>query len=182
MKLCIDPGHGMSNKKSGIYDSGALGTLHEEAALALVWSHELRKACEARGIPVWMTRTDRCEATPLGSRVTRAEQAGCTHLISLHLNDADASSANGFETLYRTTHSQSFAEALHEPLKVMGLRDRGVKLRTDLAVLASKHMPSALIELGFIRNAGDISIVTTDAIITQVCGLLADRLAALEPA
>lgn len=58
----------------------------------------------------------------------------------------------------------------------MGLRDRGVKLRNDLAVLASKRLPSVLIELGFIRNAGDIAIVTTDAVISKVCGLLADRL------
>lgn len=169
----------MSNRKTGVYDTGAIGGTLEEAGLVLVWGHALRKACEAHGIPVFMTRVDRSEPAPLGTRVARAEREGCTHLISLHINDADTPGANGIETLYRTPHSEVFAESLHHLLGTMNLRDRGVIHRPDLAVLASKKMPSALLELGFIKSASDMSVVTSTAIMERHCAKIANYLASL---
>lgn len=177
MKLCIDPGHGMSNKKSGLYDSGAVGGTLEEAGLVLVWAHELRKACEALNIPVYMTRMDRSAPTPVGTRAARAEQQGCTHLISLHINDAESAGANGIETLYRTPQSEGFADDLHRIMNTIGLRDRGVKLRTDLAVLASKRMESAMLEMGFIKSVSDMQIVTASDVMQRQCVKIANYLA-----
>jgi N-acetylmuramoyl-L-alanine amidase len=179
MKLCIEVGHGMSNKRSGVYDTGAVYGPHEEASIVLLWGHELRKACEYLGMPCFMTRVHRNDPTPLGTRVARAEQEGCTHLISLHVNDADAPGANGFETLYRTPHSEVFAESLHHLMSTLNLRDRGVKLRPDLAVLTSKSMPSALLELGFIRSASDMRVVTDPTIMQRHCAKIATYLAGL---
>jgi N-acetylmuramoyl-L-alanine amidase len=180
MKLCIDPGHGMSSRITGVYDTGAKYGQLEEADLVLVFAHELKAECIRLGVPVFMTRTAVNEPAPLRGRVAAARFAGCTHLISLHINDADEAKANGFETLYRTSGSLPFARLFHAMLlPALGLRDRGVKHRPDLAVLATGKMPSLLLELGFIRNAKDMAIVTNPGVMQQVCKLIAERLVAL---
>lgn len=179
MKLCIDPGHGTSNRKNGVYDSGAVGGLYEEAGLALVWAHALRKACEDRGLTVFMTRTLRSDAAPVSTRARRAVAAGCTHLISLHFNEYENPTSNGFETLYRTGLSKSFASSVHSQMKsLLGLKDRGLKLRRDLAVLGDERLDSCLLELGFISNRADMAILTTEALMQKACRHLAAHLAA----
>lgn len=180
MKLCIDPGHGMSSRISGVYDTGAKYGQLEEAGMVLLFAHQLKSACIKVGVPVFLTRHTVNEPAPLKERVTQSRLADCTHLISLHVNDADDAKANGFETLYRTSGSLPFARLFHALiLPALGLRDRGVKHRPDLAVLASGKMPSLLLELGFIRNAKDMAIVTNPMVMQQVCSLIAERLAAL---
>ena len=35
MRICLDPGHGMGNRRSGVYDPGTLAAGHTEAAIAM---------------------------------------------------------------------------------------------------------------------------------------------------
>ncbi len=173
-KLCIDPGHGMDSAKRGVYDTGAVSGDFVEASIALVWGLELAKACTDRGVQVWMTRDARADVAPLATRVARAEKAGCTHLLSLHVNDADDMSANGVETLYWRKESLAFAKLVHGVAQpVLGLRDRGVKLRPNLAVLRSGTMRSALLEVGFIGNKFDRLVFTDLSQVRRVCQALA---------
>lgn len=170
----------MSSRISGVYDTGAKYGQLEEAGLVLLFAHQLKSACIKVGVPVFMTRHTVNEPAPLRGRVAAARFAGCTHLISLHVNDANDTKANGFETLYRTSGSLAFARLFHALLlPILGLRDRGVKHRPDLAILATGKMPSLLLELGFIRNAKDMAIVTNPVVMQTVCKLIAERLAAL---
>lgn len=181
MKLFIDPGHGLSNSKPGVYDPGACFGTFQEATLALIWAHALRNACESVGIPVEMSRHDRSDAAPVGSRVAMAKAKGCTHFVSIHLNAADTQSAHGVETLYEGTPKAAFAESIQRVLvKELGLRNRGTKwasidLKRKLAVLAFPG-PAALLELGFITNAGDREVVMNACVMQRTCKALAERL------
>lgn len=178
MKLCIDAGHGQDNRKPGLYDTGAVCGELQEATVVLRWALALREACEERGIPVFMTRTAASDITPLRLRATRAVKAGCTHLISLHVNDAEGN-PQGYETLYRTTRSRQFATMVHHTVQsLLGLKDRGIKPRPDLGVIGNCGLDSCLLELGFITNASDMKVVTSGLVISSTCNFLAAQLAA----
>lgn len=159
MKVCIDPGHGMSNRQMGIYDPGAThvenGYVFKEADIALRYGLALKDVFRARQVGVFMTRDDASDHTPVGTRAAMAKNAGCDVLISLHLNDFDDDSANGLEVAYRDNDDKALAQKLQDALiKVTKLRDRKIKPRTDLAVLKFNGV-AVLIELGFIANDND---------------------------
>lgn len=170
-KLCIDPGHGMGNRTDGVFDPGCGEAGLNEASIVLVWAEELRRAVEARGTSVFMTRRDQVTPCPVSRRASLAKTAGCTHFISIHVNDADNALAHGTETLYRD--DKEFAEDLQtELLKGLALRDRGVKQRLNLAVLKFPGK-AALLELGFIKNPQDMEAVTNSALRAHTCRMLA---------
>lgn len=68
MKICIDPGHGMSNRQWGIYDPGAThvenGFQFQEAAMALRYGLALRDILRERGVDTFMTRDDDTDHSP----------------------------------------------------------------------------------------------------------------------
>jgi N-acetylmuramoyl-L-alanine amidase len=159
MKVCIDPGHGMSNRKIGIFDPGAVhtenGFLFREADIVLRYGLALKDVLRARQIDVFMTRDDATDHTPVGKRADMAKAAGCDVFLSLHLNDFDDDSANGLEVLFRDNDDKVLAQKLQDTLiKITKMRDRRIKQRTDLAVLKFKGT-AVLIELGFIANDKD---------------------------
>lgn len=159
MKICIDPGHGMSNRQNGIYDPGAThmenGFEYQEAAIALRYGLALKDVLRTQQIEVFMTRDDAADHTPVGKRAAMATAAGCDILVSLHLNDFDDDSANGLEVLYRNENGKILAQKLQNSLvEVTKMRDRKIKQRSDLAVLKFEGT-AVLVELGFIANDRD---------------------------
>ncbi|MBU1568409.1 MAG: N-acetylmuramoyl-L-alanine amidase [Proteobacteria bacterium] len=159
MKSCIDPGHGMSNRKLGIYDPGAThfenGFEYQEASIALRYGLALKDVLRAQQLDVFMTRDDETDHTPVGRRASMAKAAGCDVLISLHLNDFDDDTANGLEVLYGNPGSKALAQKLQDALvDVTKIRNRKIKMRTDLAVLKFEGT-AVLVELGFIANDQD---------------------------
>lgn len=159
MKLCIDPGHGYANRRAGIYDPGAVSAGVTEADVALQIALTGKWICQQRGIACWLTRDDDRDPTPVGSRDDRAEQAGCTHLISIHLNAATGN-ATGTETFYRDSADKAWAQKVQDAaLEAWGLRNRGLKTEADsqhrrLAVFDFDG-PAALLEVGFVDNPLD---------------------------
>lgn len=159
MKVCIDPGHGMSNRSKNVYDPGAThvenGFTFQEAAIALRYGLALKDVFRSKQVEVFMTRDDETDHTPVGSRAVMAKAAECQVLISLHLNDFDDDSANGLEVLYRDNEDKGLAQKLQEELiKITRMKDRKIKQRTDLAVLKFNGT-AVLVELGFIANDED---------------------------
>lgn len=178
MRLCIDPGHGMDNRKPGVFDPGCVRGEIRESGIALAWAQELEHACLKRGVRVWLTRRDSYTPAPLRSRVAAAQQNGCTHLISLHVNDANDPTANGVETLIRLGSGLKVARLVQTlAVQHLGLRDRGVKDRNDLAIL--KHPNSALLELGFIGSSSDLAAMQCPCCRRNLCAALANLYAAL---
>jgi N-acetylmuramoyl-L-alanine amidase len=177
-KLCIDPGHGLGNRKPGVPDPGCVRGLIHEADIVMDWARELSAACRRRGVPYWLTRSA-IDPAPLSKRVAAAKQQGCTHLISLHVNDADSPKANGTETLIRSD-AKNIATARmvhHLAVQHLGLRDRKIQYRNDLAIL--KHPNSCLLELGFIGSSSDLAAMQCPTCRADLCNALADLYASL---
>lgn len=159
MKLAIDPGHGMGNRREGVYDPGAVGGGVAEADVALQWALTGKWILEQKGVDVWLTRDDDRDLTPVGTRDNRAREAGCTRFISIHCNSAGPT-ATGTETFFRDAEDKKWATIVQKAaLEALDLRDRGLKTEassqhTRLAVLDFAG-PACLLELGFISNPGD---------------------------
>lgn len=170
----------MNNAGTG-FDSGAEAAGFREADIALDYGLQLQKAFQANEIPVFMTRADNKAPAPVGQRAGRAEKAGCTHYISLHLNDPDSptdTSAHGLEVLFRdATKDKPLAEKLQTALvRVTKFRDRGTQFRPNLAVLKFSKGPAVLIELGFISNTADRTDLLSHAVRDAVCDAIVSRL------
>lgn len=160
LRLCIDAGHG--NKNSGLnagYDSGATAGGVAEADVALAWALAGRWLAKEYGIEVYLTRDDDSDPTPVGGRDEQAERAGCTHFLSIHCNSG-GSAASGTETFYRDDRDKQWAAVVNAAgVAAMGGKNRGVKhesesARKRLAVFDFDGQ-AALLETGFITNAGD---------------------------
>lgn len=183
MKVCVDPGHGMSNRTPGVFDPGAVhrenGTLFQEADIALRYGLTMKDVLRARGIPVFMTRDDNSDAAPVGARAAAARDAGCDVFLSFHMNDVEDDAANGTETLYRDDADRVFATRVQNALvRTLGLRDRGPKVRTNLAVLRFQGA-AVLIELGFIGNDRDRNRILEPQARAAACEAVADAVQAL---
>lgn len=76
MKLAIDPGHGMSNRKPGVYDPGACAGGYAEAEIALAWALTGKHIAKEFGIEVWLSRDDNTDPDPVGTRDNRAAAPG----------------------------------------------------------------------------------------------------------
>lgn len=191
MKLAIDPGHGLANRRKGVYDPGAVSGGHEEATIALEWAATLKYLASEAGIECWLTRTSRDFAAPLSSRTTRAKANGCTRLISLHCN-AFNGEARGTETLYRAgSDGSEYWAALVQQAAVEGLRsldetwrDRGIKPDTasqhsrGLTILRGGIL-ACLLEIGFIDSEDRTLLLSRDARIA-VCSQIVAKLKELD--
>lgn len=159
IKICLDPGHGHSNRKSGVYDPGAVAGGVTEAGIVLDWALTGKWLAKEYGIEVFLTRDDDSDPTPVGSRDDKAEAAGCNYFLSLHCNAANGQ-ARGTETFYRDSADKAFAGIVQAAaMTAMGSKDRGLKSESDsqhtrLAVFDFDG-PCALLEIGFIDSASD---------------------------
>ena len=175
MRIGIDPGHGFANRSPGIFDPGAVYAGVREADVALAFGLALEGELLARGASVWMTRRDGDTPTPLIARAPGAKLAGCTVLVSLHCNAAASEAAHGTETCFRIPNGDLARRLQAAVVGSLGLRDRGIVPRDELAVLRG-GVPAALIELGFLSNPGDRSALLDPKAPQRTARALADVL------
>ena len=163
-KIYIDQGHNPENPNAGAEGNG----LREQD---LVYVIGQRLASLLRANPDYEVRLSRptedtllgtSNATSLAARVRDANRWGADYFISLHTNAASSPSATGVEAYVYDRNSRAFGFAediLTNLTDSTGLRDRGVKSRPGLYVLRKTNMPATLIELGFITNPRDASLM-----------------------
>ncbi len=133
--IAIDPGHGGG-------DPGAVSSGLREADLT--W--EIAQACVARlnelGIKTYVTRAKN-ECPSLTDRVLRSVKAGASAFVSIHLNSATSSAAQGAEVWYPNDSSYRYdlheqglelSKAILKKLTALGLYDRGAKVKDATAV------------------------------------------------
>ena len=143
----VDAGHGGK-------DSGAVGNGLKEKDIVLSISKKVNSKLQSLGFKTIMTRSNDTYI-PLSQRYSIANNNNADLFVSIHANSAGAT-ANGIETLYKS--SKALAQSIQTQLiNQTGANNRGLKYRTDLAVLNGTKMPSALVEVGFISNASEAS-------------------------
>lgn len=177
--ICLDPGHGMGNRRPNVYDPGACAGRLEEASIAMDWVNELRAILQARGHKVIRTRINNSESCGVGERAGIARDYGCDIMLSFHCNAATGQ-ATGTETFYRGDVNRAMAQNINDALcETLGLRNRGVKTESAsqhsrLAVMS--FQPCFLIELGFIDNPRDAMAMIDPEKRLAACSALAELL------
>lgn len=148
--IVVDAGHGGD-------DSGAVGNGYYEKNMTLNVVKSIKTNFDKNSnYKVYYTRLSDWKPS-LSQRYQLANEVNADRFLSVHINSADGSSAKGTETLYKTY--KTYAQTLQtSALTGMGYSqgssyDRGLKYRTDLAVLNGPKMTTALVELGFISNS-----------------------------
>ena len=163
MKLAIDPGHGMSNKRDDVFEPWAVAAGVRECDIALEWALTGKYILPQYGINHFLTRDDNLDEVPVGRRDDMAAAAHCTHFLSIHCNAADGK-ATGVEVYYRDISDRAFAQLVLDSLvEATGLKSRGLKRESEsqhsrLAVL-DFGPPACLAEIGFLDNPHDRSAI-----------------------
>ncbi|WP_161877841.1 N-acetylmuramoyl-L-alanine amidase [Alkalibacterium sp. MB6] len=153
--IVIDAGHGG-------HDPGAVsstGVVEKEVALntAMILANKLRNA----GSNVIMTRNDDTYIS-LNDRVYHAHQAQADAFISIHYDSVEvANTMSGTTTYYYSESEKDLAEAVNHYLTQFGpLNNNGVRFG-DYAVLRINGQPSILLELGYMNNDHDLTMINT---------------------
>lgn len=189
--VIIDPGH-------GAHDSGAKGVLGYEKNYALNLSLRLRKALEARGFNIKMTRSTDTFLT-LGQRVAYANKVDNAVFVSIHFNSSGNRTASGIETYAlapqgtastnggnasgsfnngntRDAENIALATAVHAmAMHRVDAIDRGIK-RARFNVLRGINKPAILFEGGFVTNSGEARKIASDAYLDQLASAIADAI------
>ncbi len=174
--LVLDAGHGGN-------DSGATsdGVAEKKLTLEILLAAKKQFDKDSR-FKVYYTRTS--DTYPaLSDRAALANKVKADTFISIHINSADSTSANGSETLYDPNRvsatkkngidSLTLAKAMQKSLlESTGFNDRGLVKRCScsdcrkkglsLCVLRETNMPGCLLEYGFISNTKERRVMSAN--------------------
>jgi len=155
MKIAISAGHGLGSRVAGKIDPGAVGNGYKEYSVVLGMAKRLGNDYAALG---WQTLVR--DQGYFSSADDDAAKWGADLFLELHLNAAANPSAHGVECLVGknpSAHEARWAKALCSGVSnVSGITNRGVKVRSDLAVLRQWGMHSVLLELAFVTSTSDM--------------------------
>ncbi len=159
--VVLDAGHGG-------YDNGASNKGTKEKNLNYTIIYTLMKGYFSSNAPdtkVYWTRTTDTFIT-LANRAAFASKVGADVFISLHMNSATSSSANGTEVYYSgNNNAKSFSGITSKTIATLmnnnlvanlGTNNRGVK-KANFYVIKNNTVPAILIELGFLSGSSDYS-------------------------
>lgn len=165
IKIYIDQGHNPLNPNAGAEGNG----LREQD---IVYAVGQELATLLRANPDFEVRLSRpTPETQIGSsnseslrlRVADANAWGADYFISLHTNASSVAAATGSEAFAYSEPSAAFSlgeDILYWLNRTTGLRNRGMKVRSGLYVLRRTAMPAVLVELGFITNQSDATLMS----------------------
>ena len=165
-KIYIDQGHNPRNP-----NAGAEGNGYREQDLVYEIGQQTAALLREQGQEVRLSRPTpeaqlgTSNASSLAARVNDANTWGADYFVSLHANASVDPNASGSEAYVFSLggESEALAESILENLsESTGLQNRGVFVRPTLYVLRRTRMPATLIELGFITNPSDASLMAND--------------------
>lgn len=170
-KIVIDPGHGGS-------DPGAIGPNGlREKDVVLDVSLKLKNILQSNGYSTVMTRTNDVYLT-LQERVNISNSSNADFFLSVHNNSFTNPSANGTETFsYQSTgFGADVARKIQSQLvSTNGLTNRGFKTES-FYVLKYNKIPSALVEIAFISNPYEESLLASDSFRAKSARAIADAI------
>jgi N-acetylmuramoyl-L-alanine amidase len=166
--VVLDPGHGGSATgaiHNGVYEKN----LNLEILYTIGQKYFNQ---DTTTLKVYYTRTSDADIS-LMDRANFASKVGADLFVSLHMNAAsNAPSASGSEVFYSKLNNSANSSGLTSKIMAgiilnnlypaIGTGTRGVK---EEALVVDKYntVPAVLIELGFITNSSDFSIITDEA-------------------
>ena len=164
IKIFIDQGHNPKNPNAGAEGNGLyeLNITYEVGVLLaeLLGANQNFDVKLSRETPE--TSLGSSNAESLATRAAMANNWGADYFISIHANASTISAATGTEAFVYSTSSAAFPLAERIVANISentGLPDRGVYVRPSLYVLRKTTMPATLVELGFITNPTDASLM-----------------------
>ena len=158
VEVVLDAGHGGR-------DPGALGlTGLTEKECTLYIAKKCEEILKAHNINVKQTREDDSYLS-LSDRAQIANKTNAKYFISIHVNSADISSANGTEVFALGKGGegeQLSSSVLNNIIKITNLANRGIKF-ANFAVLRETDMPAILVEVCFISNSSEEELLKSDS-------------------
>lgn len=152
MKIVLNPGHHVT------LDPGAIGLAGtHEADIAMAVAEKVEEILTAAGQSVYLV-----QANDLDEITDQANATGAEVFVSVHCNGFSDPAARGTETwcYLDSVKGYDLAQAIQaELVNATGLLNRGVKLSQGLYVLKHTAMPAALVELAFITNPAEESLL-----------------------
>jgi N-acetylmuramoyl-L-alanine amidase len=175
--VAIMPGHG------GV-DPGAISPFNglKEKNVTLSMGLDLRRALQADGVKVAMTRTTDTDIS-ISQAETLAVQSHANVLISLWVNDWSDASLEGATVFMPHQKDLALAQNLNSGMSAaiapLGMGDRGTQPLPQLWVHAP--MPAVTVEVGFMSNPQDSQLLAESSFRSVVAGALANGLLAYAP-
>lgn len=155
--IVLDAGHG--GKDQG---TSAKEVLEKDINLKIV--QKTQKLLEDAGYKVGMVRNDDT-FVKLGERAEYANEREAKVFVSIHCNSSESGKGNGIETYYaeeKTEDSRPLAEFIQENVILQtNARDREART-ADYAVISHTDMPAALVEVGFLSDADERTLLQQD--------------------
>lgn len=154
--IVIDPGHGGN-------DTGALRGNILEKDLTLSIALKVKEELKAMGFKnIVMTRSSD-KTLALADRVDISNNKDADIFVSIHINSSVKSEINGIETHYYSESGYEMAQALHKELMSnIPAMDRGL-FKSKFYVINHTEAPAVLLELGFISNEEECSMLTSSS-------------------
>ena len=186
MKFNIHSGHNPDGKIA----CGAVGLIKESTEARAVTKLVIKYLSEAGHTVYDCTVNDGTSQSNILSEIVKKCDAHTVDLdISIHFNAgrndySGDGSTGGTEVLVYSENSKSYpyAEEITNSIAKLGYRNRGVKVRKDLYVLANTKAPAVLIECCFVDDKDDISIYNTDKMARAIVSALGVQLSSQKTA
>ena len=167
-KVCLDPGHGGTNRSNGAPDKS-----YYEYIFALDMAKRVKPLLEAAGVDVMLTREDADTSVGLTERADLANAWGADCYVSLHSNAAPSTSCDSEGWCATATGMVVYtygegadkprnilANALIERFRALGHPMRATPLcHAKFTVLAKTAMPACLIEYAFHTCRADVDLL-----------------------
>lgn len=182
--VMLDPGH--DNTHAGARANG----LEEEDLTLKIAQYCREELQQYPGVTVYMTRNDDGSCPYPGTssgdcnakRVEYAKSVGANVYVSIHLNSASSTSANGAEVYYPNNNynasvgsqGQALASVIQNKLVALGLHNRGIKIKESengttypdgsladyygvIRNSKKQGIPAVIVEHAFLTNSGDVN-------------------------
>lgn len=177
-RCLLDIGHGMSNRKPGVYDPGAVarGVTEHRTVAAVV-------DAASKALDDVLVAPDFLGLSSVVRWFNIRYEPG-DFVIAVHMDASDNAAANGTSVYYadeapspRNIDAALLASVISGTLgtRNRGARNASASQHSRLAILSDTKAPAFLVELGFITNEGDTSRVQSKGADALIAGIRALR-------
>lgn len=158
--------------------TGARGII-DEVQYARKFIKRIYDICVANGVPAtyYEDKISKSQTQNINHLIAHHNQDRNGFIISGHLNSSGSITEQGIgaEVLYYDQAAIA-KEVVDAICNASGLKNRGVKKRTDLGVLVRTYEPAILIEFGFVTSKKDVELMNQH--FEAICHVVAKVLAA----